>query len=213
MKRLRNTLCLLTVTLLVSCSSAYYGTLEKFGIEKRDVLVDRIEDTRDIQEDAQQQFQTALEQYRAIVAFDGGDLEALYHRLDTEYRDSEKLAGEIADHIRSVEKVADDLFAEWESELELIKNPTLRRDSAKQLRDTRYRSKQLIAAMWKAQRSTRPVLDTLRDQVYYLKHNLNARAIAALRGELRNIDADVNRLVSQMQAAINEANAFIEGMR
>lgn len=198
--------------LLGGCETAYYGTMEKFGIEKRDILVDRIEETRDDQENAQQQFKDALEQYRAVVNFDGGDLEKHYTKLDREYEESEQVAASIAEHIRQVESVADDLFNEWEKELKLIKNTSLRQDSAAKLKETKARSRQLIAAMWQAERSVHPVLDSLRDQVYYLKHNLNAQAIASLKGELRTIDTDVNQLIAQMQTAINEANKFIAQM-
>lgn len=197
---------------LGACESTYYSTMENFGIEKRDIFVDRIEETRDAQQDAQEQFQSALEQYRSVVNFDGGDLEELYNDLKDEYDESEAVAGEIAGRIESVEDVAEDLFEEWEAELELIKSASLRADSSRKLRETRRRSDKLIAAMWKAEKSVHPVLDTLRDQVYYLKHNLNARAIAALKGELQSIDADVDRLIRQMQSSIDEANAFIAEM-
>lgn len=37
---------------LGGCSSAYYKTMENFGVEKRDILVDRVEEARDAQDDA-----------------------------------------------------------------------------------------------------------------------------------------------------------------
>lgn len=200
---------ILAALLLGGCESAYYGTMEKLGIEKRDILVDRILETQNAQENAQEQFRDALEQYRALVKFDGGNLEKHYQELNDEYEESVRVAASIADHIRQVETVADDLFTEWEKELYLIKNTTLRNDSAGKLRETRNRSRQLIAAMWSAEKTVHPVLDSLRDQVYYLKHNLNAKAIDSLKGELGVIDSDVNRLIAKMQVAIDEANLFI----
>jgi hypothetical protein len=201
------------LSLLVACESTYYNTMEKLGIEKRDILIDRIEDTQEAQEDTQEQFQSALEQYRAVVSFDGGNLEKLYDKLNGEFQDSEAAAENIAQRIRAVEDVSEDLFKEWEQELSLIKNARLRQSSANQLRDTRYRCQQMIKSMWRAEQSVHPVLDTLRDQVYYLKHNLNARAIASLEGELGAIDADVSTLIQRMQQSINEANAFIAAMK
>lgn len=203
---------LLFAVVLSGCESAYYSTLETLGVEKRDILVDKVEETRDAQTAAQEQFRDALEQYKSVVNFQGGKLEENYNRLKDEYDASERVAKDIAAHIRRVEDVSEDLFKEWEKELSLIKNPTLRAESSRQLRDTRARAKQLIAAMWRAERSVHPVLDSLRDQVYYLKHNLNAQAVSALRGELHTINVDVDRLVKQMQQAINEANAFIRDM-
>ena len=203
----------LAATLLAGCETAYYSAWEKLGVEKRDILVDRIEDTQQAQQDAQEEFKDALEQYRSVVNFDGGDLEKLYNKLSAEYEDSEAAAKAISQHIESVENVAQDLFDEWQREIGEIQSANLRNDSARKLRETKTRYKQLIATMRSAERSVYPVLTTLKDQVLYLKHNLNARAISSLKGELRSIDADVNRLIGQMQRSIDEANSFIERLK
>ena len=203
----------LSTMLLAGCETAYYSAWEKLGVEKRDILVDRIEDTQQAQQDAQEEFKDALEQYRSVVNFDGGDLEKLYNKLSAEYEDSEAAAKAISQHIESVENVAQDLFDEWQREIGEIQSANLRNDSARKLRETKTRYKQLIATMRSAERSVYPVLTTLKDQVLYLKHNLNARAISSLKGELRSIDADVNRLIGQMQRSIDEANSFIERLK
>ena len=44
--------------------------------------------------------------------------------------------------------------------------------------------------MKRAEQSMQPVLRTLRDNVLYLKHNLNAQAIGALRGEFGVLKTD-----------------------
>lgn len=201
-----------TLAFLLSCSSAYYKTMEGLGIEKRDILVDRVEDARDAQDSASEQFADALEQFRSTVNFDGGDLEKTYDRLNAEYERSVAEAGDVSGRIDSVEDVADDLFKEWELELEQYKRADLRRSSAQILNDTRSRYKQLMATMRRAERSMEPVLDAFHDQVLYLKHNLNARAIGALRNELDSIEKDTANLIAQMQEAIAEANEFIESM-
>lgn len=201
------------VLILVGCETAYYNAWEKMGVHKRDLLVDRIEDTQEAQEDTQEQFKDALEQYRAVVNFDGGDLEKLYNKLNAEYEDSKQAAEAIAENISRVEDVADDLFGEWEDELALIKNKSLREDSARKLHDTRFKYQQMIKSMHKAEKTVHPVLETLRDQVLYLKHNLNARAISALKGELNTINSDVNQLIINMQKSIDEANLFIDRIK
>jgi DNA-directed RNA polymerase subunit F len=201
------------VLILVGCETAYYNAWEKMGVHKRDLMVDRIEDTQEAQEETQEQFKDALEQYRAVVNFNGGDLEKLYNNLNTEYKDSTKAAASIADNIRRVEDVANDLFGEWEDELVLIKNRNLREDSARKLHDTRFKYQQMINSMRKAEKSVHPVLDSLRDQVLYLKHNLNARAISALKGELNTINSDVSNLIVTMQKSIDEANLFIDRIK
>ena len=210
---LRLSVLLASALLLSACSSAYYGAMEQIGVHKRDILVDRIEDAQDAQEDGQEQFRDALEQFRSVVNFDGGELQQIYNRLDSEFIATEEAATNIRDRISAVETVADDLFDEWEDELDMYSNQALRRDSEQQLRATRERYARLIQAMNRAEATLDPVLDNLRDNVLYLKHNLNARAIASLRGELDTINTDVDRLIAAMEAAIAESDRFISEMR
>lgn len=210
MKKLLPVMALL---ILVGCSSAYYGAMEKFGVYKRDILVSRVEAARNSQEAAKKQFNSALEQFASVVSYNGGDLEAQYKKLDAEYKDSKAAADEIHERIQSIEKVSKDLFKEWEKELDEYSNSSLRSESAAQLRTTKREYRTLIAAMKKAESKIPPVLSVFRDQVLYLKHNLNARAISALKSEYGTIKTDVARLVREMEASINEANQFIAKMK
>lgn len=198
--------------LLVGCQSAYYGTMERFGVHKRDILVDRVEDARDSQAEAQEQFTSALEEFKSMVDFDGGDLEEQYDRLNDEFKDSEAAAEEIRERVDSIENVAEALFDEWEEELDQYSDSRLRRESQSQLNETQQRYSQLISAMHEAENRIEPVLNTMRDQVLYLKHNLNARAIQSLRGEVNTINRDVDELLKAMNEAIAEADAFIRDM-
>ncbi|MBT3626087.1 MAG: DUF2959 domain-containing protein [Gammaproteobacteria bacterium] len=198
---------------LASCESTYYDAMEQFGIHKREILIDRIEDAQTAQEEGQEQFKDALEQFQAVVNFDGGDLEVIYNRLSSEYEDSVDAADTIRERIGSVESVAEALFSEWETELSEYSSATLKRDSQRQLEQTRRRFNQLMSSMRNAERTIDPVLASLKDNVLYLKHNLNARAIASLKGELSTVNEDVNALIEAMQAAINESSAFIDQMK
>lgn len=208
----RFALAALMLVALGACSGAYYKTMEGFGIEKRDILVDRVEDARDAQDDASEQFASALDQFRATVNFDGGDLEDVYDRLNAEFEKSAAEADAVSERINSVESVAEDLFSEWEKELDQYSRADLRRNSASLLNDTRKRYKQLMSTMRRAEQSMEPVLVAFKDQVLVLKHNLNARAIGALRNELASIEKDTANLIKQMQKAIAEANSFIDSM-
>lgn len=210
---LRGLLILTLVGALASCQSAYYGTMERLGVPKREIMVSRITEAQEAQEEGQEQFKDALAQFRSVVNFEGGELQAVYDRLDAEFQDSEAAAELIRNRIRAVEDVADALFDEWEDELELYSNENLRRDSERQLQDTRRRYQRLLSAMQRAEDTIDPVMDNLRDNVLYLKHNLNARAIAAIRGELDTINADVDRLIEAMEAAISESDRFISEMQ
>jgi len=212
MNRFRTLTLMLAVAVVAGCSTAYYETMETFGVEKRDILVDRVEDARDSQDDASEQFTSALEQFRATVNFDGGDLEKTYDRLNREYERSVDRADTVRERIDEVERVAEDLFEEWEAELEEYSSAQLRAESRSMLNDTRGRYTQLMAAMRRAEATMDPVLDSFQDQVLVLKHNLNARAIGALRGELASIEGATERLVAEMQQSIAEADAFIASM-
>lgn len=194
---------------LNSCGTVYYETMEQFGVHKRDILVDRVEEARDSQEAAKEQFSSALEQFSALLNFDGGDLQATYTRLNTEFEKSEDRAENVRDKIRAVENVSTDLFKEWESELDLYTNQSLRRASETSLSDTRALYQQLVTSMHRAENKMVPVIDAFRDQVLFLKHNLNSRAIASLRTELVGIESDISALIQDMETSISESNKFL----
>ena len=197
---------------LAGCSSSYYSAMEKFGIEKRDILVDRIDDTQSAQEEAKEQFVSALDKYRSVVNVDGGELEEVYDQLNDEYKRCEADADEVRDRIDSVSSVAEDLFAEWEKEIGEFSSPSMARQSRNLLRETRAEYNTMYAAMQRAEASMEPVLVMFKDQVMFLRHNLNARAIGAMRGELSNIEQATATLIADMEKSISEASAFIDSM-
>ena len=194
------------------CETAYYGTMEKLGYHKRDLMVNRVESARDAQEDAKEQFESALEKFSSVLQFDGGDLEDKYDQLKAAYDRSSARAQTVRDRIDSVEDVASDLFDEWEAELKQYSSDSLRRSSARKLKQTRRQYTQLIGAMKRAESKMDPVLTAFHDQVLFLKHNLNARAIASLQTELVSVESEVNSLIKDMNASIREADAFISTM-
>jgi hypothetical protein len=194
------------------CKSAYYKTWEKLGWAKRDILVDRVKDARDDQEAAKKQFQTTLDQFKSVTGFNGGDLEAKYKKLNSAYEASEKRANDVRDRIKSVESVANDMFKEWNEELNQYSNADLRRSSEQKLNQTKDRYNQLIGVMKQASAKMDPVLAAFKDQVLYLKHNLNAEAISSLQQTAAGINTDVENLIKDMNASIAEANSFINDM-
>lgn len=202
-------LLLITTLSLTGCQSVKYRTLEAFGVEKRDILSDNVESARDAQDDAKEQFSSALEQFRETVDFEGGELEDLYDRLNGAYERSVNDAERVRDRIDEVREVAEDLFEEWSEELDDYESADLRRRSQELLRDTQRRYERMISAMERAEASMDPVLQSFQDQVLFLKHNLNARAISALKSELAGIEDDTRVLIEAMNEAIAEADAFI----
>lgn len=197
---------------LTACDTAYIATMEKMGYAKRDLLSSRVKSARNAQEDAKKEIQSALEQFGKVVGYRGGDLEATYKKLNSELESSEDSAEVVRKRIKDVESVADSLFAEWKTELGQYSSADLRRKSEEKLTQTKARYNEMLGAMKKAEQRIDPVLKPLRDQVLYLKHNLNARALAAIKGELVKVDAQVDQLVKDMNKSIAEADKFIQSM-
>ena len=209
----RTAALLLLVPAMTACQSAYYEAAEKVGYHKRDILVDRVEDSRDAQLDAEEQFQSALEQLSALTNFDGGDLEKMYNRVSDEYDDAEEAAAEVRERIDGVEDVADALFREWEEEIGQYSSAKLKADSQAKLRETKARYDGMITAMRRSEAKMDPVLAALKDNVLYLKHNLNARAVASLKVELGDIEQDIQALILEMRKSIDASNDFIDTLQ
>lgn len=202
-----------SVLVLSGCQSAYYAAWEKVGIEKRDILVDRVEDAKASQQQAQEQFTSALEQLSQLIEFDGGKIQSTYDNLKDEYESSKASADRVSARIDKVEDVANALFNEWSDELSQYKSEKLRRDSEKKLKSTQRKYDSLLRSMRRAESKMEPVLAALNDNVLYLKHNLNAAAIGALQGEFDQIKNDIRSLLNEMNTAIEQSNAFIDSIQ
>lgn len=194
----------------IGCQSIYYNTMEKFGYQKHEILVDRVVDARDEQQETKEQFKTTLERFNEVVNFDGGELEEKYEILNAEFNRCEAKADDVKDRIAAVEDVGEALFKEWTEELDQYTNAKLRRSSQQKLIETRREYDQLIRSMHRAEDRIDPVLAAFRDQVLFLKHNLNASAIASLKNELAVVEIDVDSLIREMETAIAEADGFIK---
>ncbi|MEE4191908.1 MAG: DUF2959 domain-containing protein [Halieaceae bacterium] len=214
MRRLFAVSVLLVTTLsLGACQSAYYAAAEQVGYHKREILVDRVEDARDAQTEAGEQFESAQAHLLSLIDFDGGELQDVYEDLADEYEASRDAADEVSARIDAIEDVADALFDEWEDELEQYSNARLRSDSERKLKDTRRRYDRLVVVMRRSEERMQPVLAALNDNVLYLKHNLNAQAVASLKTEFSNIDRDIDVLIAEMRKAIASSDEFIESLR
>lgn len=211
---MRNLLFTLPLLLaLTACQSAYYSAMEKVGVHKRDILVDRVEEAQQSQQDAQQQFKSALEQFSSLIKFDGGDLQRMYEATDSEYQACSKAAEDVSARIDSIEAVADALFDEWEDELEQYSNAKLKQDSTKKLAETKQQYASLLKTMRRAEQTMQPVLSSLKDNALYLKHNLNAKAIGALKGEFNSVQKDINLLIAEMNKAIAQSEQFVATLK
>jgi hypothetical protein len=203
---------LLCILLGAGCATArkgYYNAWEKFGYAKRERLVDNVKAAREEQVQAKQQFSSALEQFKSVVNFQGGDLEKVYNKLDKEYKRSESQAEEVRSKITSVKNVATALFDEWNGEIGQIKDPSLKGKSRELFDQTKSSYGQMVTRMDAAANSMDPVLQNFKDRVLFLKGNLNAQAVASLKGTELELGNDIDRLIQEMEASIREADQFI----
>ena len=204
---------ILALTLTLSgCQTAYYSAMEKVGIHKRDILIDRVEETKDSQQESQEEFKSALERLTTLIDFNGGELQDTYNQLNDDYESSLKAANEVSTNINKVEDVAEALFDEWADELDQYKSASLKRESSKKLTATQRQFDQLLRSMRSAESKMEPVLTSLHDNVLYLKHNLNAQAVSAIKGEFTNLKRDIQLLMNDMNKSIADSNKFIEQM-
>ncbi len=195
---------------LGGCQKTYYAVWEKMGKEKRHLLKEEVEDARTDQQEASEQFQSTLEKIKQIYGFEGGELEKFYKNLSSDYEECEERAAAVSDRIEKVEHIASDLFQEWEQEIGMITNTRMQAQSKSALKDTRKRYARLHQSMIKAEASMKPVLKNLNDYVLYMKHNLNARAIGALKREVGSIETEVESLIADMNRSIKEAERFLK---
>ncbi|HCD15237.1 DUF2959 domain-containing protein [Shewanella sp.] len=195
--------------LLGGCQSAYYGAMEKVGYHKRDIMVDRVKDAKESQQEAQEQFSSALEEMQALLNHDGGDLEKAYNKAKDEYESAQEAADDVSNRINKVEDVAEALFDEWQGEIGEISKASLRSKSQAKLKETRRSYEQLIRSMRRAESKMPPILTSMKDNMLYLKHNLNAQTIGAIKGEFASLQSDISGLIKEMNKSIDESNRFI----
>jgi hypothetical protein len=196
--------------LFTGCQSTYYAVWEKMGKEKRHLLRDQVEKSQKDQKKASEEFTDALTRLKQMYGLDGSDLERMYDRLSDDYEDCENRAAIIDDRIEKVNRIANDLFDEWRTEIDQIRNASFRSKSREKLRATQTRYARLEAALKRSRKRMTPVLNNLRDYVLFLKHNLNAQAIGSLKSEVGSIETDVGRLIRDIKKSISEADAFLK---
>ena len=198
---------------LSGCGSAMIAAKEYMGVPKRDQMVARVQEARDSQNDAKQQFSSALEEFIAVTKVDGGELDAKYKSFSTKYDGCEASAKAVHARIADVERVADALFVEWQKEVGEFSSATMKAESQADLDRTKGTYQKLLGSMKTAAGKMEKPLTNFKDQVRYLKHKLNTRAISGLEGTACEIGADVESLIKEMNSSIDEANQFIAQMQ
>jgi Protein of unknown function (DUF2959) len=199
-------LCLLQT----GCSVLYFSAMERLGKQKRDILVQRILAVKKDQQATQEQLKTTLQAFQEVTGFQGGNLEKVYNKLNKEYERCEGRANKLKGRVDSVDQVATAMFNEWSGEIKSMRNRSLRDQSENLLLAARQQHARYMRNMRRTEESIQPVLQAFRDQVTFLKHNLNARAISSLKKTSAQIDAQASALIRDIDASSKEADSYIQ---
>jgi hypothetical protein len=200
------------ILLFTGCKSTYYKTMRTLGKEKRDILVSRIKDAKKDQDQTKKQLQTTMESFQALTGFKGGSLEKSYKRLNSDYESAASQAGKLHDKIQSIDQVSNDLFKEWQGEINDMDNVKLKSQDLVMLRNAKTRQATYMRAMRSTEDQIAPVLKAFQDQVLFLKHNLNSRAIGSLKTTSSVLQSDVAGLIKSIDASSQEADKLITSL-
>lgn len=200
------------VLLLAGCTRTYYKAMSTFGKEKRDILVSRVKDSKKDQRQAKEQIKTTMEKFQELTGFQGGSLAKNYKELSSQYEKAADSAKKLHDRIDSIDQVSSDMFKEWQKEIDGMENRKLKQQSSEMLRQSRLQEAGYIKSMRQTEARMTPVLKAFQDQVTFLKHNLNARAIGSLKGTSARISTDVDVLMMQMDGSMAQADALINSL-
>ena len=213
---MKRVLLILILANLAACGTAQkiqYSAMEKVGIHKRDILIDRIEKTSNLQEETKQEFKSAYEQLTELVGVTDQKFESHYKALARSVEEGEQSAEKLKSRIASVDQVAKALFSEWKAELEEYQSQNLRRVSEQNLNTTKQKYARILHQMNAAYAMIQPVLNVLQDNTLYLKHNLNARAVRGISNEVLSVEEKVKVLIEQMENSIAESKQFVQSMK
>ncbi|MFQ3245473.1 MAG: hypothetical protein ACI9SP_002121 [Arenicella sp.] len=188
-------------------------SFDTFYAEPRDILINRVEAASDAQQETAEEFKSALAKFKQVTNFDGGELERKLNTLSKAYDRSEDASRNVTQRVDRVVTATNNLLDEWRDELKQYHDDSIRGRAEAQFDETRVKAEKLIAVMRNAESKTKPVLGALKDQVLFVKHNLNMQAISSIKQETTLIEQNVSALIKEMEASISEAESFIKSIR
>ena len=198
---------------LTSCQTAYYEFWEKLGLEKRDLLRDHVSKATREQGQLQEEFQDVLSRIRTEYQFEAGKLGEVYDRMKADHEDAEGRYQQIRERIDKIETISRDLFIEWKTEAETIDSARLREDSLAKLKVSKGRYQKMKASLDQMTKRLDPVLKKMKDYVLYLKHNLNAKSMNAIKLEAKSVEQQVKSLIQSLEKSIEESAEFSKTLK
>ena len=200
--------------LLIGCQSQpYYKTMEVLGVQKRDLLVDRIDDVRATGVEAQSLLAKLVTTYRETADAPRDNIEGAYDRFEDGFEDARNKIRKMEGDIKTMKRVADDTFAEWESELKLYQDPQLKAESEAELAQRRQEYAALERVFDETGQRLDPVLFSLRDRVLYLNRNQSPETLARMKADAPQVEAELRGAIAELQRSIDAAAAFRASFR
>jgi Mg2+ and Co2+ transporter CorA len=197
---------------IVSCQTAGSGASIKSADPDFDVLETRIEQYREVQQAALQQFEATGQQLSGWSSHEVTDLQALYAATAQQDDASIEVAIEVSAAINSIEEAAEAAFKEWQIAVDLNSDAQLRAESQKRLGETRQRYADMLQVLRQCEAKTSSVLAALNSNEEYFKDHLDPGEVASRQPQLNALRNDVQSLVYRMNIALDSTEAFINSI-
>lgn len=192
----------------LACDRAYYKMWEALGREKRDLLTSEIKQTRESQSKLQTEFVATFERIKKEYTFEGGEVENTYRALSKDYKALDERRNSVTKHVEKVDALAEDLFEEWRKEANDMNDTSLRSQSLTKLEQSQAKFAEVAQKYAGMLEVVNGSLKRLHDHVIFMKHNLNAQALGALKRELHAMQPELDRLVAEINRSIALASEF-----
>ena len=183
------------------------------GVKQVQQLVKKAGSTAEAITQAKLQFQKTMDVYNAVLADDAKDRKALYKKLQGEMETTEKRRADVLRADDEMKTDADIVFKSWADSTGAIASPDLKKRSEERLAKTKERCAQIQAAGHRVGEAYLPFMSTLKDQVTYLGHDLNAEAVASLKKDAAKVNAQAQEVTKRVDEAVATINASIGALR
>jgi septal ring factor EnvC (AmiA/AmiB activator) len=183
------------------------------GHKQTDKLISKSQSTIASIRSTKMQTEETLAGYNGIIEGKVPDNRKAYKKLSNDIRKCENQATKVRQNITSMEEVADVYFADWKNSLAAISDPDLRAMSEKRLNETRTNYEGILKAAEKAGAEFKPFLTSLNDQVTFLGHDLNPSAIADLKDEAADLNAQSKMVFEAVDGTVETASKYTNSIK
>ena len=169
------------------------------GLRRVDDLLGRIERVHVECELSRESARIALDTLHAVVAL-GTDAMASYAELVDALEVSEERAEALRAVIKPMDRAAEQVFEQWNSDLNSFTRAEMRKRSRDRMLDTRERYDAIITAAEPAREAYEELNAGLRDCVLFLGHDFNANAVAEIESDVLAL----TQLASELDERLEE---------